>query len=58
MSVAEELGEFETEQEAQKICDELNDEAESCDYCNCVCMGSKRCINCGGKCTCNEKGEE
>lgn len=27
-------------------------EENTCDYCNCVCMGDKRCINCSGKCTC------
>ena len=29
---------------------------ESCDYCECHCMGEPGCVRCSGKCTCG--GEE
>lgn len=37
---------------------ECSDCAKTCDYCQCVCMGDRRCISCGGRCTCGEKLNE
>lgn len=33
-------------------------DSESCDFCNCVCMGDRRCIQCSGRCECGKIEEQ